>query len=122
MVGTHLDVMILDVHMTVREIVRQHLVTGDFDGLANRDAECACWKGDLEPCGEMQSNCEAAIRVPRGAYESTFCTTEEAARKATQAQLEDMLEDGEITNQEMQACVASSQPWRTLGGILEEHE
>ncbi len=45
-------------------IVRDYLIAHDHDGLFNRDAECACLRDDLAPCGAIGGDCELGQRVP----------------------------------------------------------
>ena len=46
--------------ITVLEIVREYLEKHGYDGLCNE--ECGCTLEDLEPCGEMMSDCCACYR------------------------------------------------------------
>jgi hypothetical protein len=50
--------------MNLRDIVKQQLETAGFDGLFNHDAECACDRNDLFPCGEPSPWCEPGYRKP----------------------------------------------------------
>ena len=50
--------------MTVLEMVRLQLEAGGFDGLWSPDAECACKKDDLAPCGEIGGDCQAGYLAP----------------------------------------------------------
>ena len=47
---------------TVIQIVRQHLISGGFDGLVAVDAECGCLCDDLVPCSGDFSGYEPAYR------------------------------------------------------------
>ncbi|MBY0483476.1 hypothetical protein [Nitrosomonas sp.] len=47
---------------TVIEILKQHLVDNDFDGLVNGDLECGCELSDLHPCGESFADCKPAYK------------------------------------------------------------
>lgn len=46
----------------VLEIVRDWLDVNGYDGLCYPD-ECACLKGDLAPCGEINGACKPGYRV-----------------------------------------------------------
>ena len=46
--------------MTVLEIVKKYLEDNGYDGLCNTDFECGCSINNLEPCGAMRSDCQAA--------------------------------------------------------------
>ncbi len=35
-----------------------------YDGLFNSAGECACHKEDLEPCGEMTTDCALGFQIP----------------------------------------------------------
>lgn len=48
---------------TVVKIVRRFLVEKGYDGLFS-PGECACKLIDLEPCGQMTSECEAGYLHP----------------------------------------------------------
>jgi hypothetical protein len=50
--------------MNVADIVKQYLEQNDLDGLFNEDAECACQRDDLGPCGQIESGCEAGKLAP----------------------------------------------------------
>lgn len=58
--------------LTVLQIVKAHLVAGNFDGLYNADAECGCELFDLAPCGEIGGECRAGYKVPCTDHESEF--------------------------------------------------
>jgi len=45
--------------MNVLEMVGKYLEENGFDGLFNRDGECACEMGDLAPCDQVGADCEA---------------------------------------------------------------
>jgi hypothetical protein len=45
----------------VKEIVKAYLIANKFDGLFS-DGVCSCEVGDLEPCGQMQSDCQAGYK------------------------------------------------------------
>jgi len=45
--------------ITAREIITEWLNNNGYDGLFNIDGECGCIIGDLIPCGEDPSSCEA---------------------------------------------------------------
>lgn len=47
---------------TVKEIVKEYLIANGYDGLINVDTECGCGVDALEPCGEMNSECQAAYK------------------------------------------------------------
>lgn len=49
--------------MTVLEMVERTLRTNGYDGLFNESGECACLVTDLEPCGNMSSECEAGFKI-----------------------------------------------------------
>lgn len=49
--------------MEVKEIVLAYLEQNGFDGLFNSDISCGCLKEDLEPCGQMSSNCVVGHKV-----------------------------------------------------------
>lgn len=49
---------------TVIEIIKQHLIDNGFDGLYNEDLECGCELDDLEPCGDIRSDCTAGYKHP----------------------------------------------------------
>lgn len=49
---------------TVIEIIKQHLIENEFDGLYNEDYECACEVIDLAPCGELQRDCKSGYKHP----------------------------------------------------------
>ncbi len=49
---------------TIREMVEHRLRADGFDGLWQCGGECACELGDLFPCGEPNSNCNAGYRGP----------------------------------------------------------
>jgi hypothetical protein len=45
------------------DIVRDYLIKNEFNGLCNKDPSsepCSCGLGNLMPCGEDASNCEAS--------------------------------------------------------------
>ena len=46
--------------MTIRDIVKDWLVTHKCDGLCNNDVECSCILDDLMPCGAPGMDCVAA--------------------------------------------------------------
>ena len=46
--------------MSIKEIVKQHLVTNGFDGLAGD--ECGCAIGDLMPC-DNPMDCIPGVRI-----------------------------------------------------------
>lgn len=46
--------------MTVKQIVEKYLRDNGYDGLVGN--QCGCLLEDLEPCGEMSSDCQAAYR------------------------------------------------------------
>ena len=48
---------------TVIEMVIQALMDGGYDGLFCADGDCACEMYDMEPCGEMGSECMAGYKV-----------------------------------------------------------
>ena len=48
--------------MTVKEIITEFLSAGGFDGLSY-DGECACLIGDLAPCENLNTECEAGYRI-----------------------------------------------------------
>mgnify|MGYP003637837780 CR=1 FL=1 len=54
--------------MDVTDIVKSHLEKNGFDGLYRHDS-CACVLGDLAPCGNMMSDCEAGYKL-----ENVECT------------------------------------------------
>ena len=49
---------------TVIEIIKKNLIEEGFDGLYNEDLECGCELADLEPCGEIRSDCTAGYKHP----------------------------------------------------------
>jgi len=50
---------------TVKEIVRDYLVAGGFDGLYSGGGDCECEVADLFPCGaEGVGGCHAGYRQP----------------------------------------------------------
>lgn len=49
---------------TVIEIIKKNLIEEGFDGLYNEDLECGCEVSDLEPCGEIRSDCTAGYKHP----------------------------------------------------------
>lgn len=51
---------------TVRDLVKQGLAAGGYDGLFDEDGECACLADDLFPCYEVNPNCIAGYKVPCG--------------------------------------------------------
>ena len=48
---------------TVIEMVIQALMDGGYDGLFSVDGECSCEMDDLEPCGEIGSECMAGYKT-----------------------------------------------------------
>ena len=50
--------------MTIIEMVEQYLKQNGYDGLFAESAECACKVDDLEPCGNIQSDCHAGYLAP----------------------------------------------------------
>lgn len=63
--------------MNVLAMVRDALAEGDFDGLANPRAGCACLLADLAPCGEVNGeDCVAGYRMrcPSGEHEFDVVT------------------------------------------------
>lgn len=57
---------------TVFEIVVDYLKVNGFDGLYNGYTDCACEVGDISPCGEMSSECQAGYRFPCNCGEHDF--------------------------------------------------
>jgi len=106
---------------TVLEMVKAELKRKDRDGLLNDDRDCACSMPDLEPCGEMESNCYAAIEVPivNGAFDYHMAPNEEEAREKVSEQLNDMYDREVITEAQAAACLAGPKPWVTLGLLIE---
>lgn len=49
--------------MTVEDIVRDYLRIHGYDGLHDGD-DCGCLAGNLAPCGQIGTFCEAGIRLP----------------------------------------------------------
>lgn len=49
---------------TIIEIIKKYLINNEFDGLYNEDYECACEMNDLEPCGQLQSDCKTGYKHP----------------------------------------------------------
>ncbi len=49
--------------MDVSEIVAKFLQDNKYDGLY-RAGDCACKLGDIAPCGEIGSDCEAGYLKP----------------------------------------------------------
>lgn len=47
---------------SVREIVREYLVSKGYEGLVNVDAECGCDLADLIACDGPSDECRAAYR------------------------------------------------------------
>lgn len=47
---------------TVIEMVKRYLIDNGFDGLYNEDLGCGCELADLEPCGEIRSDCTAGYK------------------------------------------------------------
>jgi len=52
-------------------IVRNWLCEHGYDGLCHPDTECGCGVGNLMPCGEPGSRCEAARLDKDGMYYPT---------------------------------------------------
>lgn len=53
--------------MSVRTIVRQHLLAAGYDGLYSTEDWCACELDDLMPCDydcTTVGNCEPGYKVP----------------------------------------------------------
>ena len=46
----------------VRDIVEWFIETAGYDGLSEEYGECACEKGDLAPCGELNGSCIAGYK------------------------------------------------------------
>ena len=44
--------------MDIIDVIETHLEKEGFDGLFNSNGECACKRGDLAPCGQMDGSCE----------------------------------------------------------------
>jgi hypothetical protein len=55
--------VVMNDNPTVLDAVEVFLKLNGFDGLYNVAGECGCFLDDLEPCGEMCSNCHAGHRV-----------------------------------------------------------
>lgn len=49
--------------MIVLNIVEQYLQANGFDGLVSGDRVCSCVIGNLAPCGEVEGDCEAGLKV-----------------------------------------------------------
>jgi hypothetical protein len=49
--------------MTVIEIVKKYLKENGYDGLYNRNAECACATNEVCPWGEIGGQCEPAYKI-----------------------------------------------------------
>lgn len=47
---------------TVIEIIKKNLIEDGFGGLYNEDLGCGCEIDDLEPCGEIRSDCKAGYK------------------------------------------------------------
>lgn len=60
---------------TVREIIRDHLISGGFDGLYLPLGECGCLLSDLMPC-ENGWDCKPGYKVP-GDEDADWCVGEE---------------------------------------------
>ena len=58
--------------LTLRQMVEESLRAGGFDGLWNANAECACKRGDLFPCGEPGAECMAGYEQPCDCGEHNF--------------------------------------------------
>ncbi|WP_292992517.1 hypothetical protein [Nitrosomonas sp.] len=57
---------------TVIEILKQHLVDNEFDGLVNGYAECGCDVSDLVPCDSNFSECKPAYKYRDPSNENEF--------------------------------------------------
>lgn len=60
----YLDLGLLGVRMTIKEIVEKYLTENGFDGLCHAYVGCGCRIGDLMPCDEPGVNCEAGHEGP----------------------------------------------------------
>ncbi len=49
--------------MELKDIVKKYLDDNGYDGLLSEDAECACDKDDLFPCGEPSARCTAGYKI-----------------------------------------------------------
>ena len=47
---------------TVLEIVKNYLITNEYDGLYNEDGECGCVPKNLDPYNCMTSECRPGYR------------------------------------------------------------
>ena len=58
--------------LTVKEIIRQFLITNHYDGLCSIDCECACRIDDLFSCGACVGDCEPGNEIPCDCGEHDF--------------------------------------------------
>lgn len=50
--------------LTVYQIVQAHLEREGLEGLWNEVGECACEVHELGPCGQMDQDCQAGVKIP----------------------------------------------------------
>lgn len=48
----------------VIEIVDAYLEANGYDGLVHDSFECACEKGNLAPCSEIENSCQPGYKIP----------------------------------------------------------
>ncbi len=69
--------------MNVQQIVEKHLCDNGYDGLVNTQFECACFVGDIAPCGDMAEECQAGYKGPcvcgEGCEADIYVSREKAA-------------------------------------------
>lgn len=85
---------------TAEEIIMAYLVANGFDGLYNRDGECACEVADLFPCGSAGVRwCRAGYRQPCDCGEHDLHIGEVmksmSDRELIEEQIEKLIEDEE---------------------------
>jgi hypothetical protein len=71
---------VLSISPTVTQIVREYLISHNYDGLFNADDGCACTVDDLRPCGE-HPDCTPGYKGPCDCGEHDFHISVPAQKK-----------------------------------------
>jgi len=58
--------------MRIRNLICRYLREHGYDGLFNRDLDCACEAANIAPCGEISCECEAGYRVAGAGWEDNW--------------------------------------------------
>ena len=78
--------------MNVVDIVREYLKANQYDGLFNECGECACGLADLNPCGELNGDCQPGYKHRCDCGDHDFHIEE---KKPTAQELEEQEEEEE---------------------------